>query len=374
MLKGFFLTVLIGPAVPVPPPKVVLESLSAVQVSSSLERSGFQLSFNVSKNSPLLTTMLPAGYFDPMITRVIIIVTVRGIPNVLMDGIVTRQEIAPANEPGQSTLTVTGEDLSVLMDVIDMTGLPLPMPDPAQVALILAKYVVFGIVPLVIPPIFNDVPIPVERIPTQNGTDRSYVNQLASQHGYVFYVEPGPAPGTSLAYWGPDIRLPIPQPALNVNMDAHTNVESLTFSLDGLAKKILVQFVLDPVTKKIPIPIPLPNISILRPPLGARLTPPAKVEFSRDVSKLNPVQAVARALGRTAASADAISGSGTLNVVRYGRVLKARQLVGVRGAGIAYDGLYYVKSVTHSLKRGEYKQSFNLSRDGLISLTPRVVP
>jgi hypothetical protein len=47
-------------------------------------------------------------------------------------------------------------------------------------------------------------------------------------------------------------------------------------------------------------------------------------------------------------------------------------LVGVRGAGIAYDGLYYVNSVTHDIKRGEYKQSFQLSRDGLISLTPRV--
>ena len=47
-------------------------------------------------------------------------------------------------------------------------------------------------------------------------------------------------------------------------------------------------------------------------------------------------------------------------------------LVGVRGAGIAYDGLYYVNSVTHNLKRGEYKQSFQLSRDGLVSLTPKV--
>jgi hypothetical protein len=374
MLKGFYLTLLIGPAVPVPAPKVVIESLLSVQVNSSIERSGFQLTFGVSKDSPLLTTLLPAGYFDPMITRVLIIVTVGGLPNVIMDGMVTRQELAPSSEPGQSTLTITGEDLSVLMDVVDMTGLPLPMPDPAQVALILAKYAVFGIVPLVIPPIFSDVPIPTERIPTQNGTDRSYLNQLASGHGYVFYVEPGPAPGANLAYWGPDIRIPIPQPALNVNMDAHTNVESLSFSLDGLAKKILVQFVLDPVTKKIPIPIPVPNISLLRPPLGARLTPPAKVEFSRDISKLNPVQAVARVLGRTAASSDAISVSGSLNVLRYGHVLKARQLVGVRGAGLAYDGLYYVKSVTHNLKRGEYTQSFNLSRDGLISLTPKVIP
>ena len=45
----------------------------------------------------------------------------------------------------------------------------------------------------------------------------------------------------------------------------------------------------------------------------------------------------------------------------------------VRGAGVAYDGFYYVTSVTHKIKRGEYKQDFRLARDGLISLTP-VVP
>ena len=375
MLKGFYLTLMIGPAVPVPAPQVVIDALESVQVNSSIERSGFQLTFGISKNSPLLTTLLPVGFFDPMITRVIIIVTVGGLPNVLMDGIVTRQEVAPGNEPGASTLTVTGEDLSVLMDVVEMPFMRYPgMPAAARVSLALSKYAAFGLVPLVIPPLFNDVPMPTERIPAQTGTDRAYIKRLAAMNGYVFYVEPGPAPGSSLAYWGPDIRLPNPQPALNVNMDAQTNVESLSFSLDGLAKKITVMNVLDPVTKKIPIPIPVPNVSLLRPPLGARLTPPAKVEFSNDVSKRNPVEAVALALARTAASADAISASGSLSVLRYGRVLRSRQLVGVRGAGPAYDGLYYVNSVTHSIKRGEYKQSFNLSRDGLISLTPKVMP
>ena len=375
MLKGFYLTLMIGPAVPVPAPQVVIDALESVQVSSSTGRSGFQLTFGISKNSPLLTTMLPAGFFDPMITRVILIATVGGLPNVLMDGIITRQEVAPGNEPGASTLTVTGEDLSVLMDVVEMPFMRYPgMPAAARVALALSKYAAFGIVPLVIPPLFNDVPIPTERIPAQTGTDLAYIKQLAAMNGYVFYVEPGPAPGSSIAYWGPDIRIPNPQPALNVNMDAQTNVESLSFSLDGLAKKITVMNVLDPVTKKIPIQIPVPNISLLRPPLGARLTPPAKVEFSDDVSKRNPVEAVALALARTAASSDAISASGSLNVLRYGRVLRARQLVGVRGAGLAYDGLYYVNSVTHNIKRGEYKQSFSLSRDGLISLTPKVIP
>ena len=49
-------------------------------------------------------------------------------------------------------------------------------------------------------------------------------------------------------------------------------------------------------------------------------------------------------------------------------------LVGVRGAGLTYDGLYYVESVTHNIKRGEYKQSFTLSRDGVVSQTPVVMP
>ena len=70
--------------------------------------------------------------------------------------------------------------------------------------------------------------------------------------------------------------------------------------------------------------------------------------------------------------ADAVSGTGSLDVARYGRVLKSRQLVGVRGAGTPFDGLYYVKSVAHTIKRGDYKQNFTLARNGLISTLPTV--
>jgi hypothetical protein len=320
-----------------------------------------------------LTTMLPAGYFDPMITRVIIVVTLNGLPNVLMDGIVTRQELAPSSDPGQSTLTITGEDLSVLMDVVEMPFMRFPaMPVIARIYLILAKYLAFGVVPLAIPPFINVVPIPTEEIPAQEGTDLEYIKKLASQHGYVFYVEPGPLPGQSIAYWGPDIRIPIPQPALSINMDAHTNVESMSFTLDGLAKKIVVLGVYDPVTGKIPIPIPLPNINIFKPPLGVRPTPPARVEFPDWSFSEKAPNIINRALGVLASAAHAVSVSGSLDVLRYGHILRARMLVGVRGAGLAYDGLYYVNTVSHDIKRGEYKQSFQLSRDGLISNTPKL--
>ena len=374
MLDGIHLTLLIGPAVPIPAPRPVLDALESVQVNSGGDRSGFQLTFKVGKNSLLQTTLLPAGFFDPIITRVIVIATVRGFPNVLADGVITRQEISPSDEPGKSTLTVTGEDLSLLMDLVEMPFMRFPaQPIIVRVYSILAKYAAFGIAPIAIPPIVPDVPNPLEEMPHQEGTDREYLKRLAGDCGYVFYVEPGPAPGGNIAYFGPDIRIPAPQPALSVNMDAHTNVESLSFSLDGTAKKIVVMTVMDPITRRTPIPIPIPNISVLRPPMGLRLTPPAKVEFPGYVAHLNPSDAANLAISIVLGANDAITGSGTLDVLRYGHVLRARMMVGVRGAGIAYDGLYYVNSVTHNLKRGEYKQSFNLSRDGLVSNTPVVL-
>jgi hypothetical protein len=141
-----------------------------------------------------------------------------------MDGMITRQELTPSNDPGQSTLTVTGEDLSILMDLLEMPFMRYPaMPEVARVYLMLAKYLVFGIVPIVIPPIPPDIPIPTKEIPSHlEGTDRAYIQRLAREAGYVFYVEPGPLPLQSIAYFGPDIRIPVPQPALNINMDAHT--------------------------------------------------------------------------------------------------------------------------------------------------------
>jgi hypothetical protein len=374
MLNGVYLTVMIGPTIPIPAPPPVMEALKSVQVNCSKDRTGFQLTFTVGKTSPLQLAMLPAGYFDPIITRVVIIVTMNGLPRVLMDGIVTRQEISPSNDAGQSTLTVTGEDLSVLMDVIEIK-IPYPaMPVAARVAMILAKYAVYGIVPVIVPPPGDAPPLPTEEIPTQTGSDREYVRGLASQCGYVFYIQPGPAPLTSTAYFGPDVPIPLPMPALSVNMDWQTNVESLSFSLDGLAKKTVVMTILDPVTGKIPIPIPVPNISLLHPPLGARLTPPAKIQFSDEMANLSPEEALKRAFGLMLDNADAITGNGSLNTTRYGFILQTRAVVGVRGAGPAYDGFYYVNSVTHNIKSGEYKQSFTLSRDGLISQTPAVGP
>jgi hypothetical protein len=299
------------------------------------------------------------------------VATVNGVPNVVSDGVVTQHQVSPSNDAGAATLTVTGEDLLLLLD-LEQRGRQFPaMPYTARVAAILLPYLRHGIVPLVVPPVTLDVENPLERIPVQRDTDLGYLNQLAEDVGYTFFLLPGPAPLTSVAYWGPQVRVGVPQPALSVNLDAASNVESLSFAYDGLSKSRLTVTVQEPFTK-LPIPVPLPDVSLLRPPLALRPAPTLRTEDLAGVAKQHPVKAALLGLSRSAAGTDTIRGSGQLDVLRYGRVLAPRQLVGVRGAGPAYDGPYYVESVTHSIRPGSYRQSFSLSRDGFVSILPRV--
>src|SRR5207244_10571601 len=48
-----------------------------------------------------------------------------------------------------------------------------------------------------------DVPLILERLPNQQGTDLTFLRELARRNGFVFYTE-ATAPGVTSAYWGPD--------------------------------------------------------------------------------------------------------------------------------------------------------------------------
>jgi hypothetical protein len=372
MNNGIHLTLMIGPAIPIPVGRDVLDALQEIQVTVQTSGvSAFQLSFKLSQRSPLHTLFILSGGASLPLIRVVIIVTLAGTPSVIMDGVMTNHQVS-SSTGGQATLTVIGEDLSRVMDYIDFTGTPYPaMPDFTRVYTMLAKYAAFGVIPLAIPSIMLDVPIPVNRIPRQRGTDLSYMRRLADEVGYVFYVEPGPAPLTSTAYWGPEIRLSAPQKALNVDMDALTNVDNVNLSFNSEQASLPVLFIYNEETHA-PIPIPLPNVNPLSPPLGAVPPIPKRLEFLTETARLSPLKAAMVGIAKASKDADAVSASGTLDVVRYGGILKARRLVGLRGAGTAFDGLYFVRSVTHKIKRGEYKQDFTLVRNGLISTLPRI--
>jgi hypothetical protein len=373
MASPLYLTMLAGPVEAVPVPKPLLDALVSVEVTETATgRSGFQLTFTLADNSILQTLFLLAAGAPIPVLRVILVVTFGGLPQVLMDGIIEHHEVEPNATQGSSKLVVTGHDISAVMDLVDFSGLPYPGMSPdLRVLTVLGKYAAFGIVPEVVPVPVPDIEVPVQRIPKQKGTDLAYIKQLADEAGYVFYVTPGPLPGMNQAYWGPRLRVGTPQTALNVNFDSWTNVESLNFRYEPQSSVLPIVYIQDQTTKAL-LPIPIPPVTPFNPPLGVVVPTPQKIEPLKDTAKASPAQALMRGMARAVQTADVVTGEGSLDVLRYGNILRARGLVGVRGAGIAFDGMHYVDSATHRLKQAEYKQSFVLKRNALIANLPLV--
>lgn len=409
-LLGIHLTLMMGPGIAVPVPLDLAESLKSVSVTNNdTGRSGFSLTFHVGRSSPL--DMIDYGLLlNPLLrpfTRVVVVVTFGVLPKVLCDGVITNIQLSPSNEPGASTLTVTGEDVSVMMD---MHELPQPwpaLPADAVVGLILLKYMQYGLIPAVQPALFSNPPSPTERVPVQNMTDLNYINFLAARQGYVFYVEPGFAPNTNFAYWGPPhvpppYRAGPPQKAITFNSGPETNASSVSFTYNALSPTLIIGTIQDsrtnvsvpvitsPLGQRVPL-ASQPAIIFNQPNVRVSLLPttPQQArratsagggtaeEFpeARTASGTEVAEAIMRAQATTDASTDnVVNVSGELNALEYGDILLARGLVGLRGVGYSYGGNYYVKSVSHEISKGEYKQRFTLTREGTGSLTPFVMP
>jgi hypothetical protein len=378
-LLGIHLTLWIGHSVPRPVPPPLLEGLERAEVShSDVGRSGFQLTFQVGRGgaaSLLDYSLLSSPLLRPF-NRVILMVTFNATPQVLMDGIITHQELSPSNEPGDSILAVTGEDISVMMDLEERSAEHPAQSENVIAEALMLRYAQYGLLPEVIPPPVIDQPLPTERTPVQQGTDLEYLQQMAGRFAYVFFVTPGPAPGTSRAYWGPPPRETVPQKALSVNLGPNSNVTSINFQHDALAPEFVEGEVQDRLTDQT---LPVRTVASTRIPLASR---PTWLEYGSKLrrgqfrrSGLSAAEALARAQATTDRSMDeVVIAQGELDALRYGAVLQPRKLVGLRGAGYSYDGLYYVKRVTHTLRKGAYTQDFTLTREGIGSVTPVVRP
>jgi len=283
--------------------------------------------------------------------------------------VITHSQFNPGAGPGQATLTVTGRDLTAVLDLEEKDESFENQPDAVIVTRILAKYARYGLVPRPAPT--TDVPIMLERIPRQHETDLRFIRRLAQRNGFIFYLEPVTV-GVTTAVWGPQPRLGLPQPALTINQGSATNVKSHTFTYDALAATGTRGAIVEPFLK---LRIPIPALSSLKiPPLSSAPATPLRTTLQRESANQNPATAATRALASVTNTPDAARAEGELDGVRYGTALRARKLVGVRGAGLTNDGFWYVGKVTHRLARESYTQRFSLSREGTGTLTPVVRP
>lgn len=353
---GIRLQLLIGPKVPLPVPQAVIEALVSVQVRNTDQgRDVFDIIFNLKKTPLLDYDLLRDGLLDPP-NRVIVMVFVGVLPHVLMDGVITQHQLLPGTGQGQTQLKLRGEDISLEMDYEERSETHPNQPDSVIVSKIIASY---GLIPEVTTT--TDVPIELDRIPSQQESDLRYIQRLAERNSFVFFVEPTNVPGVTKAYWGPERRIGLPQSPLNKDMGPFTNVNQLNFGYDALQAAKPQVSITNPLTGE-PLPIPVPES--LLPSLTSQPAPALRTTVARNTANLNTFQAGLQALIGATAGAGAVDASGELDTIRYGRILQARRLVGVRGAGKSYDGTYYVRGVTHFIKRGEYRQGFTLAREG----------
>jgi hypothetical protein len=371
------LTLLIGPTLPVPASPTLLDALDHVEVTTSDRgRSGFQLVFSAGRSgsADLIDYPLLSQAELRLFSRVVLLVAFGGPPKVLMDGVITHRELMPGDLPGNGTLTVTGEDVSVMMD-LEQKNVEHPAQAENVIAtLLIASYSTYGLIPQVTTPPLVDSPTPMERIPVQRGTDLAYLNTMAARFGFVCYVIPGPVPMSNTVYWGPPVRSGPPQAALTLDMGAQTNVERISFRANGLAPTKVRGVVQDPVSDQA---VTVASAASLRVPLSAQpdwQTLPSTRTTLASGSGLTASEALARAQGTADASTDSVTATGTLDALSYGDLLTARGLVGLRGAGWTHDGLWYVQQVSHQIRRGEYTQAFTLTRDGSGSTVAAVQP
>src|SRR5829696_1097480 len=243
---GISLVLLVGETVPLPAPADVTDAITRVEVTNDAELGdGFQITFTLGKDQAGSYGLLENGALDPF-NRVVIAVAIGAIPEVLIDGVIAHHQLVPSNEPGMSTLTVTGRDLRQMLDLEEKNEKYENQPDSVIFTRLIGAYGQYGLLPEATPT--TDVPIELQRIPRQHETDLKFIERMARRNGFVFYIEPVTF-GVNRAYFGPETRGGIPQPALTVNLDAFSNVDTLTLSNDALEATGASGSIVDPILK-----------------------------------------------------------------------------------------------------------------------------
>jgi phage protein D len=172
-------------------------------------------------------------------------------------------------------------------------------------------------------------------------------------------------PNQSQAYWGPEIIGNEQLPALTIDMGVATNVESLNLAFNSEQRESPVVAAQQPDDRSDQAINVGDEFAVNRPAPGSS-KPPAKRETKlRDTAKFSPARAKLEGLAVATRSNNAVTAQGSLDTLRYGAILRPRRKVDVRGATKAFNGTWTIRSVTHKISRGEYKQDFELVRNSL---------
>lgn len=337
-----------------PAPPDVVDAVEEIQVDASLEQASvFRIRLGIAQNDLGDWRLLQEDLFRPL-TPVTVRVALGAVPlpTALITGYVARQHVTYADEGGNSSVDVLGQDATVLMGLEEKVTTWANMPDGAIAAAIFGQY---GLVPITqtTSPTLTEP----EGTTIQRGTDLRFLRRLARRNGFDVYVQPEPLTGLDQGYFRPRQTLGSPSAVLNVSMGAESNVSGFTVDDDMTRPTSASANGLDAGTKS---PQPAVASASIQSPLGSEPTlsrlqrTPVVRPSGTGLMRSSDLQSYAQAIADASSFAISARGEAGPDV----GVLQPGALVAVRGAGRLYNGLYLLTRVTHRISDSGYSQSF----------------
>lgn len=352
-------TLLFGPA---PAPPDVVDAVQEIEIDASTDEAAvFRLRLATAQTAIGDWTLLERDYFRPLLPLSVRVSNRLGVPEALINGYVSHQEVTYANDPGQSVLEVSGMDATLLMNLQEKV-LPWPnLPDSAIAAAIFGQYAI-------VPRLQNTTPqlVETEGTTTQRGTDIRFLRRLARRQGFECYVQPEPLSGVDQGFFQPPPS-PVgpPQAVINVNMGPETNVEGFKVRYEMAQPTTAVASGLDTATKAVQPALAPASLQFpygVEPALTRVLPPPVVRPADTGLMRTGELQPAVQAIVDRSSWAVMAEGQvgAEVGILRPGRLLN------IRGAGRLFSGSYYTTRVSHTINRDTgHVQRFEARRNAV---------
>lgn len=278
-------------------------------------------------------------------------------PEPLIDAYIIDVRATLSPEPGGSILEVVAMDATVLMSLEERVRAWPDVSDSSIASTIFGEY---GFTP----DVDDTQPVRQESdaATIQRGSDIQHLRRLAERNGFECFLEAGQGGQTTAHFHAPRLDTEA-QGTLNVNLGTATNVDEFKARNDMLRPTTAQARGLEVSTQEAQ-PTDITDVAATR--LGSAATvaadrPRRVLLAGTGLSAGGELQTLAQAV--VDQSAWAIVAEGTLNSAVFGRALRAKKPVLVRGAGTELSGTYYVERVLHTFDAAGWTQRFRLRRN-----------
>ena len=270
-------------------------------------------------------------------------------------------------ECGKSTLEVSGTDLAGVMNLEEKVQAWQNMPDGAIAAQIFGQYGVIPKVQVGAPRLVDPIGTTIQR-----GTDIRFLRRLARRNGFECYVAPEPMSGLDQGIFQPATLTGRPVTVLSVAMGSATNVGNLAARYDMTRPAVVGATDVDTLTK-----LPQAGIALAAAtaPMGleptlARLMAGGSLAGGVKPTVL-PVDSGAFTTADLQPTAQALIDRSSLAVtieattLADAGVIRAGDLITVRGAGRVFNGLYQATKVRLTVGADTFEQQVTARRNAV---------